>query len=82
MWQLSFNANEKKRGDAMISLYDPDQLNWFHTDIGINMNHGVLSILYTIKPAHAVTSIKQPPVLKGHIFLVLSQRNIYELNLF
>ena len=23
----------------------------------------------TVKPAHAVTSIKQPPVLKGHIFL-------------
>ena len=26
----------------------------------------------TVKPAHAVTSIKQSPVLKGHIFLVLS----------
>jgi hypothetical protein len=25
----------------------------------------------TVKPAHAVTSIKQPPVLKGHLFLVL-----------
>ena len=25
-----------------------------------------------IKPVHVVTSIKQPPVLKGHIFLVLS----------
>jgi hypothetical protein len=27
---------------------------------------------YTVKPAHAVTSIKQSPVLKGHHFLVLS----------
>ena len=27
---------------------------------------------YTVKPAHAVTSIKKSPVLKGHIFLVLS----------
>jgi hypothetical protein len=27
---------------------------------------------YTVKPAHAVTSIKQPPVLKGHLFLLLS----------
>jgi hypothetical protein len=25
----------------------------------------------TVKPAHAVTSIKQSPVLKGHLFLVL-----------
>ena len=28
--------------------------------------------IYTVKPDHAVTSIKQSPVLKGHIFLVLS----------
>ena len=27
---------------------------------------------YTVKPAHTVTSIKQPPVFKGHPFLVLS----------
>ena len=26
----------------------------------------------TVKPAHAVTSIKQSPVLKGHFFLVQS----------
>jgi hypothetical protein len=26
----------------------------------------------TVKPAHAVTSIKQSPVLKGHLFLGLS----------
>ena len=25
---------------------------------------------YTVKPAHAVTSIKQSPVLKGHFFLI------------
>jgi hypothetical protein len=29
-----------------------------------------------IKPAHAVTSIKQSLVLKGHIFLVLSENFI------
>ena len=29
-------------------------------------------ILYTVKPAYEVTSIKQSPVLKGHIFLFLS----------
>jgi len=27
---------------------------------------------YTVKTAHAVTSIKQSPVLKSHLFLVLS----------
>jgi len=27
---------------------------------------------YTVKPAHAVTSIKQSSVLKDHFFLVLS----------
>jgi len=26
----------------------------------------------TVQPAHVVTSIKQSPVVKGHIFLVLS----------
>jgi hypothetical protein len=29
----------------------------------------------TVKPAYAVTSIKQPPVLIGHIFLDLSGEN-------
>jgi hypothetical protein len=38
--------------------------------------------IYTVKPANAVTSIKQSPVLKGHIFLVLSLKISYELNLF
>ena len=28
--------------------------------------------MHTVKPAHAITSIKQSPVLKGHIFFVLS----------
>ena len=38
--------------------------------------------LNTVKPAHVGTSIKQPPLLKDHIFLVLSQKTSYELNLF
>jgi len=29
-------------------------------------------ILYTVKPARAVTSVKQSPVLKGHLFLIRS----------
>ena len=37
---------------------------------------------YTVKFTHAVTSIKQSPVLKGHIFLVLSKKISYELSLF
>ena len=27
--------------------------------------------LNTVKPAYAATSIKQPPVLKGHLFPIL-----------
>ena len=37
---------------------------------------------YTVKSAHAVTSIKQSPVLKGRLFVVLSLKISYELNLF
>jgi hypothetical protein len=36
----------------------------------------------TVKPAHVVTSIKQSPVLKGYIFIVLSRRIVNEFNLF
>ena len=36
----------------------------------------------TVKPAHEVISIKQSPVLKGHLFLVQSLEISYELNLF
>jgi hypothetical protein len=36
----------------------------------------------TLNPAKEVTSIKQSPVLKGHIFLVLSEKISYEVNLF
>jgi len=35
---------------------------------------------YTVKLAHAVTSIKQSPVLKGHLFMSY-QKISYELNL-
>ena len=38
--------------------------------------------LFTVKLAHAVTSIRQSPVLKGYICLVLSYKVSYELNLF
>jgi hypothetical protein len=37
---------------------------------------------YTVKPALAVTSIKQSPVLKGHGLLILPKKISYELNLF
>ena len=35
----------------------------------------------TVKPAHAVSSIKQSRVLSGHSFLVLSYKMSYEMNL-
>jgi len=36
------------------------------------MNNGTYTS--TVKAAHVVTSIKQTPVLKDHVFLVLSYR--------
>ena len=33
---------------------------------------GTIVLDYTVKPVHVFTSIKQSPVLKGHLFLVLS----------
>ena len=42
----------------------------------------ILQNIITVKPAEAVSSIKQSPVLKGHLFLVLSQKTLYEMNLF
>jgi len=35
--------------------------------------------MYTVKPAHAVTSIKQSPVFKGHLFL--SHHRNFHMNL-
>ena len=44
----------------------------------------LMEINYTVKPVHVVTSIKQSPVFKGHLFLILSQKMSYtgKLNLF
>ena len=39
-------------------------------------------IIYTVRPAHEVTSIERSPVLKGHILLVMSLKFWYELSLF
>ena len=33
-----------------------------------------VEMLYTVKPAHEVTSIKQSPVINGYLFLVLSKK--------
>jgi hypothetical protein len=49
---------------------------------GKNLYTSDIIYLYTVKPAHAVTSIKQSSVLKGHLFLVLTLKISYELNLF
>jgi hypothetical protein len=35
-----------------------------------------------VKSAHVVTSIKQSPVFKGHLFFFLSKNILLELNLF
>ena len=36
------------------------------------IHHYFTMQMNTVKPAHVVTSIKQSPVLKRHIFLILS----------
>jgi len=33
----------------------------------------------TVKPAPEVTSIKQSPVLKGHVFLIMSLKNSFRI---
>ena len=43
---------------------------WIHCTIQILQY--CFFYLYTVKSSHAVTSIKQSPVLKGHLLLVLS----------
>jgi hypothetical protein len=43
---------------------------------------GIYRYQYTVKHAYTVTSIKQSPVLKGHILVILSLKISYELNLF
>jgi hypothetical protein len=52
------------------------------------LSHPILGVSFankelinTVKHAHVVTSIKQSPVLKDHLFLDLSQKILYELNL-
>jgi hypothetical protein len=44
--------------------------------------HKCNEYLYTVKRAHMVTYINQSPVLKDHIFLVLSKKISNEVNLF
>jgi hypothetical protein len=41
-----------------------------------NMTIGSDTSVSTVKPAHVVTSIKQSPVLKGHLFLVPVIENV------
>jgi hypothetical protein len=45
---------------------------WIYADDRDNQGKQYLENITTVKPADVVTSIKQSPVLKGHLFLVLS----------
>ena len=57
-----------------------------HSKIKVTSSRGVLipmiQFLYTVKPVNVVTSVKQSPEFKGRLFLVLSWKISYELNLF
>jgi len=59
-------------------------LSLFHCYIIIvySLGDNNLKIQITVKPDHVVTSIKQSPILKGHLFLVMSLKVSCELNLF
>ena len=57
---------DEVRLQKIVEVLDEDR------DGIIDASHVLKVILYTVKPAHAVTSIKQSPVLKGHLCLVLS----------
>ena len=48
-------------GHILLFIY---LLFWFFTNVHVK--------ICTVKTAHAVNSIKQSPVLKGHLFLVLA----------
>ena len=63
---------------VLQSQYIYGYVSWNRQDGVRQMN----CLYYTVKPAHAVTSIKQSSVLKGHCFRVLSWKISYELNLF
>jgi hypothetical protein len=48
-------------------------LNLTHAIVDSNaIYNNIVNFVITVKPVDVVTSIKQSPVLKGHIFIVLS----------
>jgi len=61
-----------------IFMYDLSH--YYKEDISIYVDVLTISLTvnclfiepYTVKHAHVITSIKQPPVLRGHLFLVQS----------
>jgi hypothetical protein len=61
-WLMVFNATFNNI--SVISEMTEKNTDFFFYNHGRSIN--------TVKPAHVVTSIKQSPVLKGHLFHVLS----------
>ena len=60
------NSNISEKLNSIVPLWRIRE----HPNMIENVN--VVIWYSTVKPAHVVTSIKQSPVLKGHLFLVLS----------
>jgi hypothetical protein len=54
----------------LINLYNKKQTKLWDT-IATNIGHELFYFANTVKPANTVISIKQSPVLRGHIFIVL-----------
>jgi len=77
--------NDIIRQDASVSVSLMEYCYHFGLFTYKSTNNNVLIIwsirdktVYTLKLAHVVTSIKQSPVSKGHIFITMSMKGSYE----
>ena len=66
----------------MIMLLLTTVRNLQHQQYLMDVNVSLPITTVTVKPADEVTSIKQSPVLNGHLFLFQSWNISYELSLF
>jgi hypothetical protein len=76
---MKFSMTGQEKGDLLdpnfVSAYEvKDYIYFFFREIAVEyINCGKVSVITcTVKRAHMVTSVMQSPVLKGHLFLVLS----------
>jgi len=84
-WYINNNQVALKERIPYTSLNTDGVLHRLDWDPGLKAKIGfrvIHALLITVKPVHAVFSIKQSHVLKDCLFLVLLRKILYELNLF